>query len=176
MKTNVLAIALLVLTAFIATASATDAITDPLGPRISQLDPFFKAFNTNHGDTISAQELAKVSDIRLEFAQKLIKNFDMDNDGELNSNEFYILMNSNDGRGFINALFRNLDKDGNGSVSKNEFVSGLNPTKDKIKKALLNALFDEIDSNKNGFINEKELSVAFKTLKSISYPYDNTQA
>ncbi|KAJ1649398.1 hypothetical protein IWQ61_009506 [Dispira simplex] len=176
MKTNVLAIALLVLTAFFATAIATTEVTNRhVEGEMVILDPGFQVFDINYRNAVSVDELTEL-DISLYIAQTFIEAADKNKDGKLNSEEFNSVMDSDNGKNLIKTLFQILDKDGSGEVSKEEFLSGLNPNNDGFRKALLNALFDMIDSDKQGFISETKLLDAVRTLKSINYPYDNTQA
>ncbi|KAJ1646373.1 hypothetical protein IWQ61_010208 [Dispira simplex] len=159
MKINVLAIAPLVLTALLATASAGPIATDTEAqPNLAP--PPFRVVCVDEDGTVSADVSAKALGFSQGMVKILIKAAGKAGDGKLGTKEFDNLMGPSEIQRLFQALFKVLDENDDGQVSREEFVGKLNPTKDGITEKELKDLFDKIDSDQDGFISGKEFFLA----------------
>jgi Ca2+-binding EF-hand superfamily protein len=94
----------------------------------------------------------------------LFKEYDTDNSGALNWEEFCTALQKcglTPSPQDIRALFLELDKDGNNEISYEEFIQAMRGDLSNPRKALITRVFESIDSDNDGVISMTDIGKCF---------------
>ncbi|KAJ1645088.1 hypothetical protein IWQ61_010352 [Dispira simplex] len=171
MKTNILAIALLVLTALLATTNASTH-----HPHLkNDGDPaelFFDALR-NNGDSIEIGELSVELSISIQTAD-LMRVADANKNGCLTREEFRLFLHMNNGRTFIKEMLVKISENPDSDISKVKFMLRMNSKKDIVRAEHLEKLFCLADSDNDQWINFEDLCNAVKIPTEATNPDNST--
>ena len=106
--------------------------------------------------------------------KQMIKSVDKDGNGEIDFEEFLILMSQKKGSGSndpdkeLKDAFAVFDKDGSGTISRVELKTLMKSLGQKLSDAELDAMMDEVDTDGNGEIDFKEFKNMMVRTKDAS--------
>ncbi|KAJ1954255.1 hypothetical protein IWQ62_005799 [Dispira parvispora] len=151
MKINAVAIAPIVLAAFLATVSAspTDAQAGVSGP-VS----FFKVLDLDGDGYIHVDELVKLN-LSAKTIEELEKA-DKDKDKTISEEEFNEFVRSESGEALSDAIFEEYDKKDGEHVSYQDIRDRWNPDNEPERKKMLDQFASERDVDNDGKISREE--------------------
>eukprot|EP00574_Skeletonema_japonicum_P003347 CAMPEP_0201726590 /NCGR_PEP_ID=MMETSP0593-20130828/9952_1 /ASSEMBLY_ACC=CAM_ASM_000672 /TAXON_ID=267983 /ORGANISM="Skeletonema japonicum, Strain CCMP2506" /LENGTH=150 /DNA_ID=CAMNT_0048218103 /DNA_START=75 /DNA_END=527 /DNA_ORIENTATION=+ len=138
---------------------------------VEDLKEAFNMFDVDGGGSISRDELKGVmkklgSDPTDDEIQAMISSVDDNGDGEIDFEEFLVLMSAkkknskDDPDKELKDAFKVFDADGSGTISKAELMQLMKSLGQNLSEGELTAMMDEVDTDKSGEIDFKE----FKTM------------
>jgi calmodulin len=133
--------------------------------KIAEFRCAFELFDRDKDGTITAKELGAVienlgqkpseADLR-----EMIKEVDLDGNGDIDFNEFLVLMASkmrdNDSEEEMMESFKVFDKDGNGYLSKNDFKAVMEALGEPLTPEELDEIMKDWDEDGDGQLNYDE--------------------
>ncbi|KAL7449702.1 hypothetical protein ACHAWC_001738 [Mediolabrus comicus] len=132
---------------------------------VEDLKEAFNMFDVDGGGSISQDELKGVmkklgSNPTDDDIQQMIKSVDDNGDGEIDFDEFLILMstkkkNEDPDKELMDA-FKVFDADGSGTISRKELKKLMKQLGQKLSDQELDAMMEEVDTDKSGEIDFEE--------------------
>mmetsp|Transcript_12701 Transcript_12701/g.21548 ORF Transcript_12701/g.21548 Transcript_12701/m.21548 type:complete len:171 (-) Transcript_12701:282-794(-) len=134
---------------------------------IDDLKEAFNMFDVDGGGSISKEELKGVmkklgSDPTDDEIQAMINSVDDNGDGEIDFDEFLVLMSAKKKNGKddpdkeLKDAFKVFDADGSGTISRAELQKLMKSLGQNLSDAELGAMMDEVDTDKSGEIDFAE--------------------
>ena len=132
---------------------------------VAQFQETFNMYDADGGGSISNDELKKVfkklgSNPTDDQIQAMIKRVDVNGDGEIDFEEFLVMMKMNQqfndpDKDFRDA-FKTMDTDGDGTISKKELSDLFIKLGQKLSDEEIQSMMDVVDTDKSGAIDFEE--------------------